>query len=294
MSKLDIWNSLEKTDPQYTKKFDKGVFKGTAINPTYQIRKMTETFGPIGDGWGYNVKSTQIVPAQETSEVLVYVTVTVWTKGNPNTFDGVGGDYIVRQGKNGPRSNDEGMKSATTDALMNAFKFLGMSADVYLGRYDDNKYVAELTEEMKQPEEKFTQEQRSLQAEVITRIAQAKDVVEIDAIADEYSIKSLPEEMSEQIYTQIEIREKQIKDGIHPQVTSHKFVSVDDQRNWVKKMLTVIKGIKTPDQLERWKEYNAPFIQGLSDKATKNSPVAPRAFFLAELDKRANELVPVG
>lgn len=143
---LSVWEKFEKTDPKYTKPFDNGKFKGTAINPTYQIRKMTEQFGQIGIGWGYAVKDTHIVPIP-TGEITIYVTVSVWIKGMTSNFEGVGGDFIYRKFKSSDKVNDEAMKSATTDALMNAFKFLGMSADVYMGRYDDNKYVESLKDE---------------------------------------------------------------------------------------------------------------------------------------------------
>jgi len=32
-----------------------GGFKGTAIKPTYLMRKATEVFGPCGEGWGWTV-----------------------------------------------------------------------------------------------------------------------------------------------------------------------------------------------------------------------------------------------
>jgi hypothetical protein len=54
MSKnLDLWEAVSKTDPKHTKKFSRaGGFSGTAINATYLIRKATELWGPMGQGWG--------------------------------------------------------------------------------------------------------------------------------------------------------------------------------------------------------------------------------------------------
>lgn len=141
-------------------------------------------------------------------------------------------------------------------------------------------------------ENPFTPENKSIQAEIITKIGIAKDLTELDSVIDEHTgdIERLPEEMNALINAQKEIREGQIQSGINPTITSHKYASVDDQRAWVKRMLPVVKGFKSIAALEAWKAYNAPFISGLADKGTKTAPIAPRAFFLEELDKRANEL----
>jgi hypothetical protein len=145
-----------------------------------------------------------------------------------------------------------------------------------------------------QPEPKFSPEAKSLQAEVITKIALSKDETEIQSVLDEYDISQLPDEMQGLINDQLDNRRQQITKGINPEVKSHKFAGVADQRSWVKRMLPVIKSIKSPETLTDWKIRNAAFIQGLADKGTEANPIAPRAFFLEELDKRAVELSPIG
>ena len=53
---LTIWDQVKKTDPAYTKQYQGGGgFRGTSINSTYQVKKATEIFGPIGIGWGYEI-----------------------------------------------------------------------------------------------------------------------------------------------------------------------------------------------------------------------------------------------
>ena len=52
---MNLWNSLAPSDLKYLKKVSFGVRKFTSIDPQYQIRKMTERFGPVGVGWGYDV-----------------------------------------------------------------------------------------------------------------------------------------------------------------------------------------------------------------------------------------------
>ena len=56
VEKMRLWSRVEKTDPAFTKEFNKGGgFRGTSINATYLAKKATEVFGPIGLGWGVDV-----------------------------------------------------------------------------------------------------------------------------------------------------------------------------------------------------------------------------------------------
>jgi hypothetical protein len=65
-----------------------------------------------------------------------------------NEVLGVGGDMVVKKRRDGGVIvDDEAFKKAFTDALTNAMKHLGMSADVHMGMFDDSKYVGELRRE---------------------------------------------------------------------------------------------------------------------------------------------------
>jgi hypothetical protein len=61
--------------------------------------------------------------------------------------------YLVEQ-KSGLHASDEAFKAAYTDAIGNAMKFIGVAADVYMGLFDDNKYIAEMKEEFSKAEKK--------------------------------------------------------------------------------------------------------------------------------------------
>jgi hypothetical protein len=143
---LAIWNALGKTDPAHTKQFQRaGGFRGTALKPMWVWQRLTERFGPFGEGWGCAQPTYQLVPAGD--ELLVFCTVQGWHGSPENELWGVGGDKVVSMTKSGPRSDDEAFKKAFTDALMNAFKFLGAGADVHMGQFDDSKYVEALRAE---------------------------------------------------------------------------------------------------------------------------------------------------
>lgn len=149
---LKIWDALAKTDPRHTKPFKRGGgFSGTAIKPIWIVKMLTEQFGPVGTGWGMNQPSFQVVPGAD-GEILVYCTVECWHTAPDNTFYGVGGDKVVSKNKNGLFHDDEAFKKAFTDAVNNAFKFLGVGADVHMGLFDDDKYVSQAREEFAEPE----------------------------------------------------------------------------------------------------------------------------------------------
>lgn len=164
MSNTRIWDALGKTDPAHTKGFKRaGGFTGTALKPMWAWQRLTDYFGPCGLGWGMYEPTFQVVPGNN-NEVLVYCTVAGWYadgEGLPSQVFGVGGDKVVthikanEQYKRPERweNDDEAFKKAYTDALMNAFKFVGVGADVHMGMFDDNKYVQQMEREFSAPPE---------------------------------------------------------------------------------------------------------------------------------------------
>ena len=137
------WDQLKKTDPKYTKRINKGFGEITTIDPQWQIGKMTEVFGPVGVGWGYNVNYTY-------TDQLVFAEVSVWAKDDVNSYVPYGPVCSVQKlwRKTGAL-DDEAPKKAMTDAMTKALSHLGVSADVFLGMFDNSKYVEKVTAEYK-------------------------------------------------------------------------------------------------------------------------------------------------
>jgi len=135
---MRIWSAVEKTDPAHTKAVEFGR-KFTAIDAHYQIREATRMFGPIGEGWGYTADR----PIFEDG--LVIVPVTLWHGSRENTFGPIYGSTTVRDRKG--NVDKDAPKKATTDAVTKGLSQLGFNADVFLGKFDDNKYVTEMQAE---------------------------------------------------------------------------------------------------------------------------------------------------
>jgi hypothetical protein len=141
---MALWNRLKRTDPKATKPFTRaGGFRGTQIDPTWRLQMMTETFGPVGRGWGYEQLEWTIV------ERMVFICVRVWYL-DPETGEKYwtgpqwGGTEIVRRNRDGTeRPDDECFKMSITDAVGKCLLQLGLAADVYMGQFDDSKYREE-------------------------------------------------------------------------------------------------------------------------------------------------------
>ena len=135
---MKLWNSVETTDPKFTKKVNqRGGF--TAIGAQYQLRTATETFGSFGTGWG--VRSEEIERWEDVG--LAVYKAHLWYK----TGDKIHEFPIhssIKYHSNG-RVDDDFMKKVATDALTKGLSKLGFNADVFMGMFDDNKYVNKLT-----------------------------------------------------------------------------------------------------------------------------------------------------
>ena len=137
---MEIWNALAKSDPKYLKKINFGARTFTAIDPQYQLRKMTEQFGPIGEGWGWHNKTEVVSFANGDSAVLAHVSV--WHTSPANEFGPFTGCRKFLDAAKG-RLAEDAPKMAITDALTKALSHIGCNADVFLGEMDGNKYAAD-------------------------------------------------------------------------------------------------------------------------------------------------------
>lgn len=135
---MKLWDAVQKTNPANTKHVaQRGGF--TSINATSQVMEATRQFGPIGVGWGY------IAGDPIFHDTLMFVPVTLWHGNRANTFGPMLGCEEWKSDK-GRIDSDVG-KKATTDAVTKLLSQLGFNADVFLGMFDDQKYVEQVKRE---------------------------------------------------------------------------------------------------------------------------------------------------
>lgn len=154
------------------------------------------------------------------------------------------------------------INTAMQRCLVKAIALHGLGLYIYAG--EDLPEGHEKTEEVKQ--DKFSPENKSTQAMLITKITMCNSPEEIDSLMDEHKddFETLPKEMMGLVNEQISNRKEQIKKDIHPVVTSHRFAGVNDANNWMKRMKPVIDNFKSAQSLITWQAHNQPFINGLS------------------------------
>ena len=176
MENMSIWNAVQKTDPDYTKEVTFGR-KFTAIDAHYQIMMATKQFGPIGIGWGYDAGD----PIFESGAVIV--PVTLWHGERSNTFGPVyGGATMFQKDK----LDTDAPKKAGTDGLTKLLSQLGFNADVFLKKFDDNKYVEQLKAEKKaedpEAKAKATAAASHYADDVVSRLQTAADDIQAASI----------------------------------------------------------------------------------------------------------------
>jgi|TARA_R100000084_G_C4655255_1_gene152409 hypothetical protein len=136
---MKIWDAVGKTDPKHTKHVNqRGGF--TSVNANSQIMEATRQFGPIGVGWGYTTEDLSV------HNGVVIVSVTLWHGSRDNVFGPMPGCAEMF----GKRTDTDAPKKATTDAITKLLSQLGFNADIFLGMWDDNKYVQQRIEETKE------------------------------------------------------------------------------------------------------------------------------------------------
>jgi len=169
---LELWNKVYKTNPDYTKKAKIGGMTITSIAPQYQIMMVTEKFGVYGQAWGF--KNIELdYSLVEKYDMVVFKGTFFFPDGE---FEIINSIKLFMDRKK-EMLDDNFAKKIETDALTKAISKLGFNADIFLGKFDDVRYVNELKKEFapkpKAPEQltdkRFTDALAALKENKITK-----------------------------------------------------------------------------------------------------------------------------
>tara|TARA_R110000782_G_scaffold85221_2_gene165732 strand:- start:3662 stop:4222 length:561 start_codon:yes stop_codon:yes gene_type:complete len=147
MSNLKLWSAVEKTNPNHTKKANVRGNNITAIAPQRQIKNATEQFGVYGQSWGFKEIAFDYTMLELTG-IIVFNGLFYFPEG----------EFPISSSISAYRDNArlkpdaDFAKKVETDALTKALSKLGFNADVFMGLYDDHKYVQMMNEEFNKPE----------------------------------------------------------------------------------------------------------------------------------------------
>jgi len=143
---LKLWEKVEKTNPKYTKEANVKGNKITSIAPQYQIKNVTEQFGTYGETWGFESLDFDYTLLELGMVVLHAV------------FFFPGGKFPIKNAQSlfidnaKTKIDDNFAKKLETDTLTKAISKLGFNADIFMGKFDDVKYLNEVREEFKEEE----------------------------------------------------------------------------------------------------------------------------------------------
>jgi len=173
MENLKLWESVEKTDPKHTKKANVKGNNLTSIKPQYQILQATKQWGSYGCKWGFKSMNydTSLV---DVNGLMIFKAIFYYPNGEFETINTIS---IWRDGAM-TKPDDEWAKKVETDTLTKSLSKLGFNADIFLGRFDDLRYVEEVKKEFRQAS--------PLEKEALLKISQAKTVEDLTEIKTKY------------------------------------------------------------------------------------------------------------
>lgn len=143
---LKLWNAVEKTNPKYTKQANVGGNKITSIAPQYQIMNVTEQFGSYGKTWGFKNIELDYTLVSEFN-LIVFKAIFFYPNGEFPIINSI--KMFMDNAKT--KIDDNFAKKLETDTLTKAISKLGFNADIFMGKFDDVKYLAEVTKEFSEP-----------------------------------------------------------------------------------------------------------------------------------------------
>jgi hypothetical protein len=150
---LSIWNRFADIDPKFTKPISGRDYGGTSPNPQYVIMCLTEMFGPCGKGFGWSVLAEEFKEMGGT--YLHWCRIRFWWKDEDGEhsveeYGQTKAAYVTSKGV--MRVDEDAPKKSLTDAIIKGSSHIGVAANIFLGRWDDQKYVAEVNKEFREEE----------------------------------------------------------------------------------------------------------------------------------------------
>jgi len=146
---LTLWNKVCITNPENTKDATLGARKITSVDAYSRIMKATELWGPFGGSWG--VKNEEYIVL--ANDLCLYNALLFYPlpdcQGEIPLMSDI--PIIWKGGKRDGKINDDWSKKVSTDALTKGLSKLGFNADIYLHKFEDDKYVKFVAEYSNEP-----------------------------------------------------------------------------------------------------------------------------------------------
>jgi len=155
---MAIWDKVCVTKHSNTKDANVRGNKITAICPQSQIMEATRLFGAYGHRWGFSDINISF-DLFEATGIVNFCGMFYYPDGRFPISSSIS---AYRDGAR-TKPDADFAKKVETDALTKALSKLGFNADIFLGKYDDNKYVNDRIQDEKEPEPEPTEKVKFIQ-----------------------------------------------------------------------------------------------------------------------------------
>lgn len=183
------------------------------------------------------------------------------------------------------------VNTAMQRCLVKCIALHGLGLYIYAGEdLPEGEEKADATQD-----NKFKPESKSLQSDLLTKVAIAKDKHDMQSVIDEIQseLAFLPVAMQELVNQEIENRLSGFENNVAFPPAKHKFAGVNDAIAWMTKMKPVTEGFKSTKALMDWQSYNQPWIDALdalkAEKYKKDDKY-PKERFTDALRSKYDEL----
>jgi len=144
-----LWERVYTTDPKAVKPITGKQYKGNSPKPYWIVERLTDEFGPCGKGWGFTIISERMERLSET-DILHIAVIDFWYRleNSECHIQQIGqtkASYLSSASK--LIVDEDAPKKSVTDALVKCASYIGFAGDIFDGRWDDSKYVAEANRE---------------------------------------------------------------------------------------------------------------------------------------------------
>jgi hypothetical protein len=131
MHNTELWDLVEVTPDgeEWMKPVEYGKRRFTSIDTYQRIKWATALFGPVGFGWGWK-------PTYRYQDGYVIVENELYYK-----FKEMKAPAVVHCVGACKMTDSDAPKKALTDSITKGLSYLGMCADVFLGKHEDVKYI---------------------------------------------------------------------------------------------------------------------------------------------------------
>jgi hypothetical protein len=172
---MKLWDQVCETDPSITKAVtQRGGF--TAVCAQSQRKRATELWGSYGNMWGLRDLKWEYLLVDGKPVELILTAVFHYPDG---AFE-VASEIVYRAG-------GDCHKKLQTDVITKSLSMLGFNSDIFEGKFDDDKYVAEMYAKFQSPAKEMLDKDRKMTSEDKRRMNDLKDKLEI--LGDEAGLK---------------------------------------------------------------------------------------------------------